>query len=244
LAAGGVLVILMLLMRKAGVQSLLCYFVCGVLFWLAILYSGVHATISGVILGMMTPTEAYFTKESYAESAQPIFRGVREAIGQQDGDRAEVLLGEIEELTAGTEAPADRLVRLLHPWSSYLVLPIFALANSGVPLTIELIRQAAGSPITKGIVVGLLVGKFAGILLAAFLAVRLGAARLIPGVGWRQMAGIGALGGIGFTVSLFISDLAFAEEQAAVAKVSILGASAAAGALGYLMLRWAGNREA
>jgi len=237
LGAAAVLIVLMLLLRMAGVQSLLVYSLFGILFWLAILQSGVHATIAGVVLGLMTPTAPYFTNDTYAQSAEPIFHNIQEAVGQGDQDRAEALLGQIEELTAGTEAPADRLIRMLHPWSSFLVLPIFALANAGVPLTPVLIRQAATSPVAIGIAAGLLVGKVVGIVLFGFVAVKLGMSKLIPGTSWGQMAGIGMLAGIGFTVSLFIAELAFANDTASTAKIAILAASLLAGMAGYLILR-------
>jgi Na+:H+ antiporter, NhaA family len=242
LATAGALVIFILLMRAAGVQSLLFYVIAGAIFWFATLESGIHATIAGVVLGLSTPTKPSLTTETYEKMAGPVLSGIRQALGRSDTSETESLLGEMEELTLGTEAPADRLIRLLHPWSAYVVLPIFALANAGIPLTMETFRLAAVSPVARGILAGLLAGKVAGILLFGFIALRAGIAQPVPGVNRRQMAGIGLLGGIGFTVSLFISSLAFDGPEESTAKLSILVASLLAGAAGYVVLR-AGRNE-
>jgi NhaA family Na+:H+ antiporter len=237
LIAGGLLVAFILVMRGIGVQSLMYYFAVGGVFWFATLESGVHATIAGVVLGLITPTKPYLNTDAYARSAEPLFHGIREAVDHGDSSRAEALLGEVEELTAGTEAPADRLIRLLHPWSAYAVLPVFALANAGVLLNREMVSQAAASPATRGIVVGLVLGKLIGILLFAYAALRLGIAKPLSGVSWPQMAGLGLVGGIGFTVSLFIASLGLSSEVVPAARAGILAASLVAGAAGYFTLR-------
>ncbi len=232
------LIAAIVVMQRLGVKNLLYYAPVALLFWFAVLASGVHATIAGVILGFVTPTEAYLSRQDYAESGQGLMAEVKQAIASADSDRTESLLGQMEELTAATEAPADRLIRLIHPWSSYLVLPVFALANAGVVLSAEAIRQAFASPAARGIAAGLIAGKLIGIVSFALLAVRFGLARLAGDVRWAQMVGVGILGGIGFTVSLFISDLAFAGPAlVSQAKVGILLASLLAGIAGYLVLR-------
>lgn len=144
----------------------------------------------------------------------------------------------MEQLTVATESPADRIVRVLHPWSSYVVLPIFALANAGVPLASGAAR-AFRSPVAQGVVLGLILGKLLGICLFAYLAIRLHIANTIPVARWTQMVGIGLLGGIGFTVSLFITDLAFTNPAIVTeAKLGVLVASLVAGAAGYSILRF------
>ncbi|MFB3915565.1 MAG: Na+/H+ antiporter NhaA [Terriglobales bacterium] len=234
-----------LIMQRLGVRNLLYYVPVAVFFWFAVLESGVHATIAGVVLGFVTPTGAFLTKKAFSEIAPMLVRDAKNAIVNGDNDRSEAVLGQIEELTTGTEAPADRLIRLIHPWSSFLVLPLFALANAGVVLSGETLAQALTSPASRGIFIGLVAGKVFGIVLFAFIAVRLGLARLVPGTAWLQLTGVGVLGGIGFTVSLFITDLAFTDAGTiARAKLGVLAASLIAGFVGYLMLHLVPARPA
>jgi NhaA family Na+:H+ antiporter len=235
-----VLIVVIVVMQRLGVRNLLYYAPVATLFWFVVLQSGVHATIAGVILGFLTPTGAYLTKEDFTVTAPDLVTGIQQALTSNDSERGETLLGELEELTVATEAPGDRLIRLIHPWSSFLVLPIFALANAGVVLTIETLQEALTGPVgaSRGIIVGLVVGKVVGIVSFAFVAVRLGLARLIDDMRWLHVLGLGVLGGIGFTVSLFITDLAFTDATiVARAKLGVLIGSFIAGFAAYLMLR-------
>jgi Na+/H+ antiporter NhaA len=141
-------------------------------------------------------------------------------------------------------SPLARVEAALHPWTSYLIVPIFALANAGVELSAVALRDAATSRITLGIVIGLVVGKVIGIMLAGLLMVRTGLGRLPAGCRWEHMAGLSVVAGIGFTVSLFIADLAFGEGSLQdQAKVGILVASLLAGTLGFLVFRVARGSE-
>ena len=229
-------------MQRLGVQNLLYYFPVAVLFWFAVLQSGVHATIAGVILGLITPTSARVTRHAFLDSGTRTLPALKAAVRSKDEENAEAVLGKMEELTSVTESAADRLVRLLHPWSSYLILPVFALANAGVTLSPEIAYHSMLSPVARGVFLGLVFGKPAGIVLFAWLAVRLRLAHLMSGVGWLHMAGVGLLGGIGFTVSLFISDLAFTETGlVAHAKLGILLASLIAGIAGFVTLSVVGR---
>jgi NhaA family Na+:H+ antiporter len=240
LVFGLILIAVIVGMQRLGVRNLLYYAPVAALFWFSVLASGVHATIAGVILGFLTPVRAYVTKEEFSQSSPGLITAVQQAIANNNRDQAEGLLGQFEELTAATEPPADRLIRLLHPWSSFLVLPIFALANAGVVLTTETLQQAIVGPISvsRGVIVGLFLGKPLGIASFAFLAVRMRFARLVDGIRWPDLIGVGMLGGIGFTVSLFISDLAFADSMVtARAKIGVLIGSLLAGVAGYLTLR-------
>lgn len=235
LAAAVILLALLLAMRKAGVRAIVYYLPIGVLLWLAVLESGVHATVAGVVLGMLVPTEAYWSKEAYADAAEALLRDMRASTCTGGSD---AMLGEMEELTASTEAPADRLVRVLHPWSSYVILPLFALANAGVSLSAHTLNRAFASGATRGVVAGLVIGKVIGIASFGYLAVRFRLATLMEGVEWRHMIGIGLLGGIGFTVSLFITDLAFTDVRLIeVSKLGVLLASLASGIAGFMVLR-------
>ncbi|MGE3620164.1 MAG: Na+/H+ antiporter NhaA [Acidimicrobiia bacterium] len=216
-------------LRRAGVRYLPAYLVLGAGVWLATLGSGVHATIAGVALGLLTP-------------ARPL-------LSAPDADRIAGRLTADPQVTAAavraasfdlreSVAPTERLAGLLHPWTSYVVVPLFALANAGVDLSPDRLGDALGSPVTAGVAAGLVLGKPVGILLALSAVRRLGWADLPDGVGPRHLLGMAVLAGVGFTVSTFIAGLAF--DGAALvdeAKVGILTASLVAASAGALVLR-------
>jgi len=235
--AGGLLALLVVIaMRRAPVSV---YAVVGFFFWAAVLSSGVHATIAGVILGLIAPIKPKFPPEELAESAEPLLRNFRAEISTQDKSSAEATLTELDQLLRGTDSIAERLERGVHPWVCYLVLPLFALASAGVNLSTEKLKLAISSPIALGIVLGLVVGKAVGITAFSFLAVRSKIAGMPDDLTWAGIAGIAILAGVGFTVALFISGLSFGDETLlAAAKVAVLAASLAAGAIGYLYLRF------
>jgi NhaA family Na+:H+ antiporter len=237
LAAAATLTLLIALFRWYTVRHTALYVLLGILLWLAMLESGVHAAIAGVILGLLVPARRYFDRAAAAQSLQYSMECLNEAVKRDDDDRTELLFGEVEELACGAEHPVDRLDRRLRPWVSYFVLPVFALANTGIPISQSAIAAAARDPAAQGIALGLLAGKFCGILAAIWLAVRFRIAKLPVNVNWRHVTGISLLAGIGFTVSLFIADLAFrGRPELAEAKIAILFVSAAAGLAGYLFL--------
>ena len=235
--AGGLLALLVVIaMRRAPISV---YAVVGFCFWAAVLSSGVHATIAGVILGLIAPIKPKFPPEELAESAEPLLRNFRAEISTQDKSSAEATLTELDQLLRGTDSIAERLERGVHPWVCYLVLPLFALASAGVNLSTEKLKLAISSPIALGIVLGLVVGKAVGITAFSFLAVRSKIAGMPDDLTWAGIAGIAILAGVGFTVALFISGLSFGDETLlAAAKVAVLAASLAAGAIGYLYLRF------
>jgi NhaA family Na+:H+ antiporter len=188
-------------MRRLGVRAVLAYVPLGVLVWAATLESGVHATIAGVALGLLTP-------------ARPV-RG---------------------------RAVLEQLEHRLHPLSSYLAVPLFALANAGVPLGAETLGAAVASPVAWGAALGLLAGKAIGITLTSLAALRLGIGSLPEGMSIRHVLGVATLGGIGFTVSLFIAELAFeGTALLAEAKIGILAGSVASSLAGAALLRAAGR---
>jgi NhaA family Na+:H+ antiporter len=235
-AAGALLALLVVIaMRRAPISV---YAVVGFFFWAAVLSSGVHATIAGVILGLIAPIQPKFRPEELAESAEPLLSSFRSQISSQDKSSAEATLTELNQLLRGTDSIAERLERSVHPWVCYLVLPLFALASAGVNLSTERLKLALSSPIALGIVLGLVVGKAVGITAFSFLAVESKIAGMADDLTWAGIAGIAMLAGVGFTVALFISGLSFEDENSvAAAKVAVLAASLAAGAIGYLYLR-------
>jgi Na+:H+ antiporter, NhaA family len=241
--AGGILGFI-LLMLKVGFRNPFLYLVAGLLFWGAVFESGVHATIAGVLLGVITPCRRWFSERRFAELASAQLDGLKQALDQRHDEEVNGALGRMEELTRETESPLDRLERLVHPWVSFLVLPLFALINAGVTFSAEMVQGALGSPVTGGVFGGLVVGKVLGIVGIAWVAVWLGVARMPDELGWRDIAGVGVLAGIGFTVALFITELAFQDGEAVQhAKAGILAASVLAGIAGYTTLRFFGGEK-
>lgn len=238
LLVGIVILALIGLMLKLGISRPVVYFVLGVGFWIAILRSGIHATIAGVILGFLVPTTAPLSLEDFRDMATDMARKFRDAMANGDEATAKSVLGRFDALLNNTESAAERLTRLLNDWVSFLVLPLFALANAGVTFSGGVWNELLTSRIAWGIVLGLVVGKPLGIVGFAKFAQMVGLARVPEGVSWRQLSAVGLLAGIGFTVSIFISSLAFEDAAHLMeAKTAVLAASVVAGVLGYLALR-------
>src|SRR5271170_2315110 len=235
-AAALLLVLLLLAARRAPMYL---YVLVGICFWAAVLKSGVHATIAGVILGLVAPIQPKFPPERLAESAEPLLKAFRDQVVNQNKTSAEATIAELDELVRGTDSLAERMERTVHPWVSFLILPLFALASAGTALSIAQLKLAAASPIALGIFLGLLLSKAVGITLLSFLAVKLKIAEMADGLTWHGIAGVGLLAGVGFTVALFISGLSFEDPTlVAIAKVAVLAVSLSAGCLGYLYLRF------
>ena len=223
---------------RLGISQPILYFVLAVAFWVAILQSGIHATIAGVILGFMVPTTAPFSLKEFQEVGSGMVARFRKALANGDEKTAKNLLGSFEALVQSTESTSERLTRYLNDWVSFLVLPLFALANAGVTFSAGIVGDLLTSRVAWGIVLGLVVGKPLGVLGFSKLAVRWRMAQLPNAVTWKQIGAVGMLAGIGFTVSIFISSLAFETDLYLVeAKTAVLAASVASGVLGYFVLR-------
>jgi NhaA family Na+:H+ antiporter len=231
-------------LRRIGVSRTIAYVVLGVLFWVAILRSGIHATIAGVILGFMVPTDPRLSLEQFQEIGTDMIRRFRAAKAEDDLATANRLLGSFEELLYATEAASERATRKLNDWVSFVVLPLFALSNAGVTFSAAAMSGLLSSRVAWGIALGLVIGKPVGIVGLSRLAVKLGIAKLPHGVTWLQMAAVGTLAGIGFTVSIFISSLAFNDPMHLMeAKTAVLAASLVAGVAGYFALRHEARSE-
>ena len=193
-----------------------------------------------MLIACLTPAKPTFSREEFAEEADGLLAEYRTSLVTGDRERCEAILGEIEEISQATEAPLERLERLIHPWASYVILPMFALANAGIEFSVEGLRQAASSSVTIGVIGGLVVGKLVGITLFPWVASRLGIVELPRSISWMHVAGVGLVGGIGFTVAIFVTGLAFDDHAIVVnAKMGILVASLVAGIGGYGLLRFA-----
>jgi NhaA family Na+:H+ antiporter len=237
----GVMVLLMLLVANlSGFRNPLIYATLGIVVWLAFLNSGVHATIAGVLVALTIPARSRVDMPTYLVR-------VRQVLGQfeasQTGEPSkrstelqESAVRTIEGISEQAQAPLQRLEHKLHVWVSFLIMPIFAFTNAGVVVSSESFNTGS-LPLMLGIVLGLVLGKPLGIFGAAWLAVRSGIAILPYGSTWRHMMGTGILAGLGFTMSIFISSLAFINPTIlATAKLSILIASALAGTVGVFWL--------
>jgi Na+:H+ antiporter, NhaA family len=243
LGVGAVFLAALVVANLIGVGRTLVYAVLGVGLWLCFLLSGVHATIAGVLLAMTIPATSFIDPGAFLERSRYVLDRFEKA-----GEKGENVLANEERQAAlhalnhaayKLEPPLHELEHALNPWVVFAIMPLFALANAGVPLGGDIAVELT-SPVALGIVLGLVVGKQLGITLFAWLAVRSGLSELPEGIGWRHVYGVGWLAGIGFTMSLFISDLAFSEDSLVEdAKLGILGASLIAGVVGWTILRGA-----
>jgi NhaA family Na+:H+ antiporter len=241
LAAAGVLLALLLVANRLHVRHPLAYAILGLALWGAVLASGIHATIAGVLLAFTVPASTRIDGPSFVRRAMGLIDSFDRADHAEDVRRSSERQGALTELEDATEAiqtPLQRLEHSLHPLVAYVVVPLFALANAGVALGPNA-AVALTSPLAYGVFVGLLAGKQLGILGIAWAVVRLGWAELPAGVTWRHVWGAGAVAGIGFTMSLFIGELAFIGDHHLlnVVKVAILAASVVAAVTGWLILR-------
>lgn len=230
---------------RLGIRSMGFYLILCVLMWQFFLESGIHATLAGVMVAAIVPSAPSMERRKYADAADSLLHDFRLAMANGDEERAQTLVEQVEELSRGTEGPMERLERIVHPWVSFVVIPLFALANAGIVLTTDAISAAVTSSITLGVAIGLLAGNPLGVVAMTWLAVRIGLGELPSSVTWWHILGTGFLAGIGFTVAIFVAGIAFTDpEQVDQAKMGIFGASVIAGLTGYLVLRTAGSGTA
>lgn len=225
-AAAAVLVLIML--GRARVWQTWPYVLTIVILWVATVASGLHASVAGMVAGLLVP--AFLPPRDAVATASLRFRAFRQSPMAQVGRSASHALRRAVSVN-------ERMQLVLHPWTSFFIVPLFALANAGVDLRGGVFGEALRSPVMWGIVIGLVVGKLVGIGGSALLAARLGIGRLPQGVGPGQVLGGAALSGIGFTVSLLIVNLAFGRELRDEATVGVLLALVLASALGWLVFR-------
>ena len=227
-AIAGILVVLG--MRLVRIWWIPAYVLVGAFVWLAVLESGIHATIAGVILGLITPATPLKSEAEARDIDDLIRRAVR-------GDASAPVVRRANFELKEQVSVVERLEDVLHPFSSYMIIPVFALANAGVMLSGDTLSDALTSPVTLGVAFGLVVGKFVGVSTATFLAVKSGIATLPRTASWIDVFGLAAMAGIGFTVSLFVTGLAFDDPGIAdEARIGILAASFIAAVLGALIL--------
>lgn len=249
LIIAGIGILFILGLQHIGIGSAYAYLLPGALIWLGLLKTGAHPTLAGVILGLMTPVRSVFNHESPMQIAARALKIFTER-KQQNIDDQHQLLKPVRQLHYAQREllpPVTRVQMALHPWVAYGIMPLFALANAGISLdTIDLSGYGAFS-VMSGVAIALLLGKPIGILLSSFLMVKMGWCRLPEGMSWSWMALIGCLAGIGFTMAIFISNLAFSDAiLLGAAKLGILIATLSAAIIGLIfgaVLVWRHKRN-
>lgn len=230
----------LVLANRMGFQRWPVYAVLGLGVWLAIFQSGIHGTFAGVLVAITVPSRAWINPSDFLNRGRSLLDAFEKASSKAksvlSNEGQQHVAQRLGRLCQEVETPLTHLEHGLNPYVSYAVLPLFAFANAGIPLTSGL-GDAMQSPVTWGVILGLVIGKPVGILLFSWIAVRTKIAIRSEGIAWQQVIGVGFLGGIGFTMSLFIAELAFGRGPTAdAARVGILFGSVIAGGIGYLML--------
>ena len=228
LIIGVLLIAVAYLLRRLNLRNGPVYALFGVAAWVAFHESGIDPIVVGLLMGLLTV--AYPASRSALEQATEVFRRFRE---QPTPELAQTA----REGVRTAISPNDRLQQIYHPWTSYLIVPLFALANAGVTISGELLARAFTSPVTLGILIGYVAGKPAGTAGAAWLLTRLSRGRVRPPIGWGAVIGVGTIAGIGFTVALLIASAAFSGELLEEAKIGILSAALGASALTWVVFR-------
>jgi Na+:H+ antiporter, NhaA family len=247
IAASGVIVaglgvLGVLAFQWLGFRHALVYSLPGIVVWLGLLQAGVHPTLAGVVLGLLTPVATLRGRHALLATAKQALDVFGERAERKARDARE-LVQPVQQLGRAQRemlAPVVRVEAALHPWVAYGIMPLFALANAGVNLQGVALDSPASGAVAAGVALALILGKPLGILFAAWLAVKAGIAALPPTVSWRGVLLVGLLGGIGFTMSIFIANLAFTDTVLlASAKLAVLVGSTVAGVSGLLFGRWA-----
>jgi len=242
---------ILLVLNALRVRQIGVYILLGVVLWVALLKSGIHATVAGILLAITIPGRSRITQEEFFSSTHNVlhdFATRHEVTDRQPEQVSDVetyqgLVHTIEQNCEEALSPMHRLEQGLHSWVAYAIMPIFALANAGIFIDATLVAGLNG-PLPWGIILGLVLGKPLGILLFSSLASATGLALKPRTFSWMQLIGAGFLGGVGFTMSIFIANLAFAGSPALpLAKLAILCASLIAGVLATLLLRFASMRR-
>ena len=245
--AGGSFLI-MILFNRFGIHAILPYFIMGLFLWFFMLESGVHATIAGVIAAMSIPSRPKLTPISFTNSTRNLldeYDNYPVATDDTMHEEQKAILLNIKDTIDSVGSPSAQLEHSLHLPVSLIIIPIFALANAGISIDFSAIGSTLIQPVSLGIIAGLIFGKIIGIAGVSFLAIKLGIARLPQDSTFSQLLGVASLAGIGFTMSIFVADLAFAGNEALIfqAKIGILTASLLAGLFGYIWLRFIAKSE-
>lgn len=245
---------LLIVVNMAGIRKPLPYAILGVILWLAMMKSGVHATLAGILAAFTVPAGSSCSAEQFSNAIGSLAADFKAQISKSSGSsqfnvlrnsQKQAILRSIENSVQQMESPLQHLEHALHGWVSFLIIPVFALANAGIPIDFSSLGETLLHPVTIGIMVGLLFGKVIGVTLFSWLIVTFRLSDLPDGVTLSQILGISFLAGIGFTMSIFIASLAFEPypEYLLNAKIGIVFASLIAGIAGYSWLRFATRKS-
>jgi NhaA family Na+:H+ antiporter len=243
LGLAGVSFLIMIAFNRFGIRAILPYFIVGLFMWFFMLESGVHATIAGVIAALAIPSKPKHTPDNFTEHTKDLLDEYSKYPVCDDyilHERQKAILHNIQDSIDAVHSPAARLEHDLHLPIALIIIPLFALANAGIAIDFASLPTTIMTPVSMGIMVGLVLGKVLGIFGVAWIAIKSGIASLPEGSTMNQLFGVAFLGGIGFTMSIFVADLAFVGNDALIfqAKVGILAASLFAGLFGYFWLRF------
>jgi len=242
LAAAGGLFALLMLLNMAGIRKTLPYFVIAVILWYALYRSGVHATLAGILGALTVPAKPKYQPERFSHHVKELMRKFESSYDPSKNimtnDKLRAVVQTLKNGVNSVEAPLQSLEHTWHMPVAYLIIPVFALANAGIPLSMDSMGNALTHPVTLGVSLGLVLGKFIGITGTSWLVLKLGIAELPKDTRFTQIAGVSLLAGIGFTMSIFVAQLGFGtnEELLLMAKTGILSASLLAGVTGYIWL--------
>ncbi|MCF8369485.1 MAG: Na+/H+ antiporter NhaA [Bacteroidales bacterium] len=247
LVNGGFFLLVLMIGNRLGVRRTTFYAIVGGLgVWLSFLFSGVHATIAGVLIALTIPVRPKINEQTFIDRLGTLldkFKKTKPNDVSLLTNKQAHLISDIENLSDEAHTPLQKLEHALHPLTMYFILPIFALSNAGIRIQGNIFDLII-HPISLGIIAGLLLGKFLGVSFFSYLAVKLRIASLPEGVTWRHIYGAGFLAGIGFTMSIFIADLAFVSQlNVEIAKVGIMVDAILAAAIGMFILS-RGNKKA
>ncbi|PWJ57357.1 NhaA family Na+:H+ antiporter [Dyadobacter jejuensis] len=237
LAAGFLLVLMA--GNLLGIRTTFFYLIVGIAVWACFLFSGVHATIAGVLVAFTIPARTKINEEEYLLKIRKNTQDFETAIPQNGSlttPEQHQIIENIKEISLDAETPLQKIENNLHPWVAFVIMPLFALSNAGILIGSNFFSTLI-NPVSLGVTTGLVVGKLVGILFFAWLMVRLGFSKLPQGANWGHITGVALLAGVGFTMSLFITELAFTHPlMVTEAKYGILLASLVSGILGYMIL--------
>ncbi|CAI6152732.1 MAG: Na(+)/H(+) antiporter NhaA [uncultured Sulfurimonas sp.] len=243
LILAGVSFLIMMIFNRSGIHAILPYFIVGLCLWFFMLESGVHATIAGVIAAMSIPSRPKITSTYFTEQTRNLlneYDNYPVVIDNTMHESQKAILLNIKDTIDSVNAPSAKLEHDLHLPVSLLIIPLFAFANAGISIDFSSLTSTIIEPVSLGIIFGLIIGKILGIAGVSFIAIKTGIAKLPEGSSMSQLLGVASLGGIGFTMSIFVADLAFEGNDPLIfqAKIGILSASFIAGLFGYLWLRF------
>jgi Na+:H+ antiporter, NhaA family len=243
-----IILLLLIVFNRMGIRKPLPYFLLGTIMWFAMLQSGIHATLAGVLVALTIPVKPKFDHKLFIDHMSVVLNSLRISQSEKTEDKlsciihdneSRAMLQTMENGVHSVESPLQRLEHAMHSPVAFIIIPLFALANAGIPVDVAQLGQTLTHPVALGVMAGLVMGKLIGVAGVTWLAIKLGLGKLPEGMNFKHLIGVGLLAGIGFTMSIFIAELGFTQnpEYLLMAKTGVLFASVIAGVSGYFWLR-------